>query len=71
MMRRKRIGKRLLAVMLSLLLLGANTSFAAAQEETAQASESKSDSSESSKTSGAKSEASENGKTSEDTNETI
>ena len=65
MMRRKRIGKRLLAVMLSLLLLGANTSFAAAQEETAQASESKSDSSESSKTSGAKSEASENGKTSE------
>lgn len=58
------MGKRLLAVMLSVLLLGANTSFAAAQEETAQASESKSDSSESSKTSEAKSEASESSKTS-------
>jgi hypothetical protein len=58
------MGKRLLAVMLSVLLLGANTSFAAAQEETAQASESKSDSSESSKTSETKSEASESSKTS-------
>ena len=65
------MGKRLFAVMLSVLLLGANTSFAAAQEETAQASESsrasesKSESSESSKTSEAKGESSEGSKTSE------
>ena len=65
MMRRKRIGKRLLAVMLSVLLLGANTSFVAAQEETAQASESKSEASESGKASESKSGASESSKTSE------